>query len=89
MMGLQLSVFLTYAGAIILIFLIGKIFVWPLKLMLKLIVSSLIGGAVILLVNFIAAAWGLILIPLNMMTAVIVGVLGLPGAILLLIFFFI
>ena len=87
-MGLQLSVFLTYAGAVILIFLVGKIFVWPLKLILKLAVSSLIGGLLILIVNLLAGIWGLVLIPLNIMTAVIVGVLGLPGAILLLIFFF-
>lgn len=87
-MGLQLSVFLTYAGAVILIFLVGKIFVWPLKLILKLAVSSLIGGLLILIVNLLAGIWGLVLIPLNIMTAFIVGVLGLPGAILLLIFFF-
>ena len=86
-MGLQISVFLTYVGAIILIFLIGKIFVWPLKLILKLIVSSVIGGAFLLLINLLAGIWGLVLIPLNIMTAVIVGILGLPGVILLAVFF--
>ena len=86
-MGLQISVFLTYVGAIILIFLIGKIFVWPLKLILKLIVSSIIGGAFLLLINLLAGIWGLVLIPLNIMTAVIVGILGLPGVILLAVFF--
>ena len=29
-MGVQMEVFLTYVGAIILIFLVGKIFLWPL-----------------------------------------------------------
>ena len=86
-MGLQVSVFLTYVGAIILIFLVGKIFVWPLKVMLKLAVSSLIGGALILLINLIAGIWGLVLIPLNLVTAAVAGILGLPGVILLLILF--
>ena len=83
-MGLDLSVFLTYAGAIILLFIFGKLFLWPLKIILKLAVNSLLGGAAILLINIIGAEIGII-IPLNMLNALIVGVLGLPGAILLIV----
>ena len=83
-MGLDLSVFLTYAGAIILLFIFGKLFLWPLKIILKLAVNSLIGGAAILLININGAEIGII-IPLNMLNALIVGVLGLPGAILLIV----
>ena len=83
-MGLDLSVFLTYAGAIILLFIFGKLFLWPLKIILKLAVNSLIGGAAILLINIIGAEIGII-IPLNMLNALIVGVLGLPGTILLIV----
>ncbi len=83
-MGVQLSVFLTYAGAVVLIFLIGKIFLWPLKMILKLVLNSLAGGLVILLINAVGAAFGL-MIPLNFLNAVIVGILGLPGVVLLLI----
>ena len=83
-MGLDLSVFLTYAGAIILLFIFGKLFLWPLKIILKLAVNSLIGGAAILLINIIGAEIGII-IPLNMLNALIGGVLGLPGAILLIV----
>ena len=83
-MGLDLSVFLTYAGAIILLFIFGKLFLWPLKIILKLAVNSLIGGAAILLINIIGAEIGII-IPLNILNALIVGVLGLPGAILLIV----
>ena len=86
-MGLQLSILLTYAGAILLLLLLGKIFLWPLKLMFKLVVSSIIGGALILVLNVAAAALGLVLIPLNLLTALVVGVLGLPGAVLLILFF--
>ena len=43
-MGLQIGVLLTYAGVIILIFIVGKLFVWPIKLVLKLLASSLIAG---------------------------------------------
>ena len=84
-MGMQIGVLLTYAGAIILIFLIGKIFLWPIKLVLKLALNSVIGGAAILMINVLAAGFG-IFIPLNILNALIVGILGLPGAVLLLIF---
>ena len=84
-MGMQIGVLLTYAGAIILIFLIGKIFLWPIKLVLKLVLNSVIGGAAILMINVLGAGFG-IFIPLNILNALIVGVLGLPGAVLLLIF---
>jgi inhibitor of the pro-sigma K processing machinery len=87
MFGLQASVFLTYVGAILLVFLLGKIFLWPLKLVLKLVVSSIIGGALILLINLAAGFFGLLLIPLNLLTALVVGVLGIPGVLLLLILF--
>ena len=64
-MGLDISIFLTYIGAMLLVFIFGRIFLWPLKMILKLMIISL---------------------PLNIFTAFIVGVLGLPGAVLLLIF---
>lgn len=84
-MGVQIGVFLTYVGAIIVIFLVGKIILWPLKKVLKLVASSLIGALAILLINVIGADFG-IFIPLNLITAVTVGILGIPGAVLLLIF---
>lgn len=83
-MGVQMGVFLTYVGAIVLIFLVGKIFLWPLKIVLKLAASSLIGGLAILLINWLGAGFG-VLIPLNLISAVIVGGLGIPGVVLLLI----
>lgn len=82
-MGMGLGVFLTYAGMVILIFLVGKIFLWPLKMILKLVANSLIGGLVILVINAIGAGFG-IFIPLNVLNALIVGALGIPGAALLL-----
>ncbi len=89
MFGLQASVLLTYAGAVLLLFLLGKIFLWPLKLILKLVVSSIIGGVILLAVNLVAGFIGLVLIPLNLITALVVGVLGIPGVILLLVLFLI
>ena len=87
MLGLELSVFLTYAGAVLLILLLGKILLWPLKLVGKLLLSSLAGGLILLALNVAAGFFGLILIPVNLLTALVVGVLGIPGLILLLLIF--
>ena len=84
-MGAQMGVFLTYVGAIVLIFIVGKIFLWPLKKILKLVANSVIGGLAILLINAVGAEFGLF-IPLNIISAVVVGTLGIPGAVLLFIF---
>lgn len=84
-MGMDMSVLLTYAGAIILILVLGKLFLWPLKMIFKIAVNSIAGGIVILAINYIGAYFG-VMIPLNMINALIVGVLGIPGAVLLLIF---
>lgn len=83
-MGTEMGVFLTYAGAVVLIFLIGKIFLWPLKLVLKLVLNSIAGAFLILIVNVLGAAFH-VMIPLNFISAVIVGILGIPGAVLMLI----
>ena len=84
-MGMEMSVLLTYAGAIVLLLVLGKLFLWPLKMVFKIAVNSIAGGIVILVINYIGAFFG-VMIPLNMINALIVGVLGIPGAILLLIF---
>lgn len=84
-MGLQIGVLLTYAGVIILIFIVGKLFVWPIKLVLKLLASSLVAGAAIVLINTAGTGLG-IAIPLNVLNALTAGVLGIPGLVMLLIF---
>ena len=80
-MGLQIGVLLTYAGAIILIFIVGQLFVWAIKLL----ASSLIAGAAIVLINTAGTGLG-IAIPLNVLNALTAGVLGIPGLVMLLIF---
>ena len=74
---------LTFLACICFIFLIGKIFILPIKLTLKLVFNSLLGGLLILAVNFIGEMLKLH-IAINIVTCIIVGILGIPGAILLL-----
>lgn len=54
------------------------------KVFWKLFVNALIGAAVLLLINFFGAAIGLS-ISITFISALIVGVFGVPGVVLLLI----
>ncbi len=75
---------LVILGCIAVLWIIGKIFSVPLKALFKLIVNSVLGGLLIFIINLIGSAWGFH-IGLNVVTTVLVGLLGIPGAILLMI----
>lgn len=81
---MNVSNILIIAGCTIAIFVIGKIFLYPIKKIIKLIFNTIIGGALIYIINLIGASFGFH-IGLNIVTSLIVGILGIPGAILLIV----
>lgn len=85
-MGLEieLGVILAYAAGLILLYFIGWILIIPIKYLVKLIINGVIGGILLLLVNFLGGFIG-IYIAINPITAIIVGFLGVPGVILLIV----
>lgn len=83
-----LTSILVMIGCVFAIFVIGKIFLFPIKLLLKLVLNTVIGGAIIYIINLIGANFGFH-IGLNIITSLVVGILGIPGAILLIILQFI
>ena len=75
---------ITYLACICFLFLFGRIFIIPIKKILKLVLNSIIGGLVIFLINMIGSNFGFH-IGLNIFTSILVGLLGLPGAVVLII----
>ena len=73
-----------FLACICFLFIIGKIFIVPLKWIMKLIFNSILGGLIIFAINLIGSIWGFH-IGLNFITAVLVGILGIPGAICLIV----
>ena len=80
--------YLIFIGCIVAVIIIAKIFSWPLKLIAKLVANIILGAVLLFVINFFGVNFGLI-IPINWITALITGLLGIPGAILLIIFQFI
>lgn len=76
------NIILTYLACIIILFLFGRIFILPLKMIIKLIFNSVLGAICLFLINMIGTMWGFH-IGINIGTTATIGFLGLPGVILL------
>lgn len=81
---MQTNAVITFLACVIVLFLFGKIFILPIKSIVKLILNSILGAVIIYVINKVGAAWGFY-IGLNIFTSIFVGILGIPGAILLVI----
>ena len=74
----------TYLACIAFLFIFGKVFAIPLIKIIKLMVNSIFGAILIWLINLVGANFQFH-IGMNIITAISVGILGLPGAILLIV----
>ena len=75
--NLDNNAIISFLVCIICLFVFGKIFILPLKNILKLIANSCIGAAIIYIINLIGANFGFY-IGINLGTAIFVGILGIP-----------
>ena len=82
MIVVELNSIIVYIACIIFLFLIGKFLVLPLKSIAKVIGNSILGGVLIFIINAIGSIWGFH-IGLNIGTAIVTGILGIPGVVLL------
>jgi inhibitor of the pro-sigma K processing machinery len=84
-MGLNVDwgVVLAFAGGLVLLYILGKIFVKPARFILKFILNGVAGGVLLWLINLIGNQYGFGIV-INPITALIAGFLGIPGVILLL-----
>ena len=62
----------------------GKLFSKPIKFIIKLIINSCLGAFIIFVINLIGTSFNFH-IGMNIINSIIVGILGIPGAVLLVI----
>ncbi|MEA4897457.1 pro-sigmaK processing inhibitor BofA family protein [Bacillota bacterium Meth-B3] len=70
---------LSFGLGLMLLYLIGALLLVPMRLVWRLMAGALLGALLLWVVNQFAPLTGFT-VPLNPFTAVIVGLLGLPGA---------
>lgn len=83
-MSVEYSVIFAYIIGVVLLYFLGKFFIVPMKTVLKLIYNSVLGGIIILIINFVGGFFSF-QIALNPITAFITGTLGVPGVVLLIV----
>ncbi len=70
---------------LVVIYIGAQLVMKPIKLLFKLVVNSVIGIVLLLLVNYGGSFFGFEL-PVNIITILVVGFLGIPGILLLICF---
>lgn len=81
---MDITTILFYLAGLVLIYVVGMFLVIPLKILIRLLLNGIIGGIALFLFNLVGGIFNLS-IALNPLNAIIVGVLGVPGVILLLV----
>lgn len=61
----------------------GKILISPIKKILKILVNSILGGIFLCIINYFGNLFWGFQIGINIWTSLFVGILGIPGAVLL------
>lgn len=74
---MDISNIMIYLACICFLFIFGKIFIIPIKLILKLVFNSILGGILIFIINMIGMSFNFH-IGLNIVTALVIGILGVP-----------
>ena len=74
----------TYVAALLLLFLGGKLFRVPIKVLGRLLLNAVLGGIALIIVNLLGGFVG-ITVGINPVTALCAGILGIPGVALLLV----
>lgn len=81
-MFVEYNTVFAYVAGIILLYILGRYLVVPMKNFLKLVYNGFIGGIAILVINFVGGNFSF-QIALNPLTAFIVGTLGVPGVLMI------
>ena len=79
---MDINTIIIYLACIIGIIIFGRIFILPIKTILKIVGNSVLGGLLIFIINLIGNTFNFH-IGLNIVTALVIGILGVPGVVLL------
>lgn len=79
---MNISVMVSYLVGMLVLYLGARLLLVPLRVVTKLLVNGIVGGILLALFNLGGSYWGLYL-AINPLTAMIAGLLGIPGVFLL------
>ncbi|MGI5911947.1 MAG: pro-sigmaK processing inhibitor BofA family protein [Syntrophomonadaceae bacterium] len=77
-----LNVIIAALFLLVILYIVAQVFIKPIKLLVKLLINSAIGLVLLILVNYLGAFFNYSQ-PINLISILIAGFLGIPGVILL------
>jgi inhibitor of the pro-sigma K processing machinery len=83
-MGSGYNMIIAYVAGIIFLFILARLLLVPAKLILRLIYNALLGAVGIIVLNLVGSLFGFHL-PLNIISAFVVGFMGIPGLLLIIV----
>jgi len=84
MIPLEINQIIAIFFGLLVIYVLARLLYLPAKILLALLGNSIVGGGLLVLFNAVGAFFGLG-IGINVLTALLVGLLGIPGIFLLMI----
>lgn len=82
-----MTMLMMFGIGLLVLWILFKVFSWPLRVLGKLVLNAIAGAIVLLLVNIIGGLFGFSL-PITAFTSLIVGLLGVPGVALIAVWVF-
>lgn len=79
------SIFIAIVLLLLVVYVTSQIFLKPIKLLWKLLINSVMGLLLLVVVNYIGSFFAFVL-PINLITVLISGFLGIPGILMLICF---
>lgn len=76
---------LWFVIGIVILFITVRIFSWPIKILIKLLINGVLGYVLLNVLNYFGQSINIV-IPITGVSSLIAGVLGIPGVILLIIY---
>jgi len=79
---INITSLVAFLAGLVLLYIIGMILVVPVKFLMKLLLNGIVGGIALFFINIVGGLFGFGL-AINPINALIVGIFGIPGIVLL------
>ncbi len=84
MFNFDLNYILAFFFGVLVLYILAKLLYLPMRIVLRFLGNTVLGGLLLALFNVAGSFWGL-QIGLNIITAIIIGFMGIPGIALLIV----
>ncbi len=84
MFDMDLNIILAFVFGLMVLYLLARILVYPMRVLTKAVGNSLVGAVLLIIFNLVGGLMGLS-VSVNVVSALVVGFLGVPGLLTLLI----